>query len=74
MSSVDKIVVTIEDRASGALVETIQLVRGVQAQINLHAEIDAAAAELRAFVRRECETLRRSIAQRFRWQSVSRRP
>jgi len=32
-----------------------------------HAEIDDAAAILRADIKRDCETLRRSTAQRFRW-------
>jgi hypothetical protein len=39
----------------------------LQLHVDLHCEIDAAAAELRAWIKRECSVLRRATSQRFRW-------
>ena len=49
--------------------------QALQAHVDLHCEIDAHAAELRAWVRRQCEILSRFVGQQFRWRGmVVRRP
>ena len=44
-----------------------------QARAERHDAIDAEAALIRAAIRRECEVLRRSVAQRIRWAAANAR-